>query len=150
MPSAVEVFRRHMARVGVRNVSALAGAAEAMRAAAALGLRVLVVTSKIQPLAEATLANAGLRCDEIVGDRWGAGKAAPLRAGAAIAFVGDNPADMLAAGAAQVVGIGVTSGSSSRDELSAAGASVVLSSLRKLPAQLPSVVSAAGAAVAGR
>jgi phosphoglycolate phosphatase-like HAD superfamily hydrolase len=51
--------------------------------------------------------------------------------GAAVAYVGDHPADMLAAVDARVTGIGVTSGSTSTDELYRAGASTVLDSLEQ-------------------
>jgi phosphoglycolate phosphatase len=143
LPAAVEVFREHMTHIGVMNVAPLPGAAEAVASARAHGLRVLVVTSKVRRLATATLDHAGLAVDHVVGDVWGADKASPLRAAAAIAFVGDHPADMVAAGRAGIAGIGVSTGSSSPAELAGAGAAVVLASLGELPALLPELSSAA-------
>jgi phosphoglycolate phosphatase len=53
-----------------------------------------------------------------------------------VAYVGDHPGDMLAAAGAGVPGVAVTSGSSTADELMAAGATVVLESLRDFAAWL--------------
>jgi len=90
---------------------------------------VLVVTAKIRPLAVETLRHAGLVVDVVVGNVWSDGKAAPLRDEAALAYVGDHPGDMLAAAAAGVPGVAVTSGASTAEELVSAGAAVVLESL---------------------
>src|SRR2546421_4558243 len=57
MAHAVQTFRKHMAEVGVVNVDALPGAQAAMEAAHSRGHHVVVVTSKIEPLALATLQN---------------------------------------------------------------------------------------------
>lgn len=132
LPAAVARFREHMAAVGVMNVAALPGAAELTDAVRQAGFRVVVVTSKIEPLARATLMHAGLAADMVYGDVWAERKAVPLAASGAVAFVGDHPADMLAARAAHVFGYGVTTGSSSADELSAAGASCVVPGLHDL------------------
>lgn len=133
---AVELFRAHMARVGVTDVRPLPGAAAAVGAARAAGHSVVVVTSKIEPLAAATLANAGLQSDAVFGGVWSRDKAGPLRASGAVLFVGDHPADMVAAQEAAVPGVGVTSGSSTAQELRAAGAAWVLGSLEEFPGWL--------------
>ena len=138
LPSAVARFREHMARVGVMNVLPLPGAADAVEAARSLGHQVVVVTSKIRPLAVETLRHAGLAVDTVVGDVWSHGKAAPLRAAAAVAYVGDHPGDMRAAVDAGIPGVAVTSGSSTRAELAGAGATVVLGSLAEFPGWLQS------------
>src|SRR5436305_7203886 len=78
MAEAVATFRRHMAVAGVTGVDPFPGDAEAIEAVRAGGALVVVVTSKITPLAEATLANAGLTADVVAGDLWAAGKALPL------------------------------------------------------------------------
>lgn len=137
LPAAVARFREHMAAVGVMKVVALPGAAELTDAVRQAGFRVVVVTAKIEPLARATLMHAGLAADMVYGDVWAERKAVPLAASGAVAFVGDHPADMLAACTAGVSGYGVTSGSSSADELSAAGASYVVPSLHDLVGRFP-------------
>ena len=125
-----------MARVGVMNVTPLPGARDALAAARAAGYRAIVVTSKIRPLAVSTLEHAGLDVDAVHGDFWSAGKAAPLREADAMAYVGDHPHDMVAAARANAVAIAVASGSATADELYAAGAAVVLTSLEGFPAWL--------------
>lgn len=75
LPGAVKQFRVHMARVGVMNVVPLPGAASAIAAARVHGRRVIVVTSKIRPLALATLHHAGLEADAVFGDLWAESKA---------------------------------------------------------------------------
>lgn len=141
LDDAVADFRRHMARVGVQGVVAFPGAAEAVAAAHATGHQVVVVTSKIEPLAVATLRNAGLAVDAVFGGVWADGKSEPLRTARAVAFVGDHPADMVAAGGAGVPGFGVTTGASSRAELLAAGAAHVAESLAAFPAWLDEVLA---------
>lgn len=129
LPGAVSAFRAIMAEVGVMDVSPLPGAAEAIAAARAHGLRVIVVTAKIAPLAVDTLRHAGLAADLVVGDLWADQKAVPLRQEGAVAYAGDHPRDMSAALEAGVPGYGVTTGASTRDDLVAAGADEVADSL---------------------
>ena len=136
MPDAVARFRAHMTRVGVFNVIALPGAADAIAAARELGLRVLVVTAKIERLAVETLRHAGLSVDEVAGNVWSAGKAVPLRAAAALAYVGDHPHDMHAATLAGIPAVGVPSGAATAAQLTAAGATTVLDDLRAFPGWL--------------
>jgi phosphoglycolate phosphatase len=136
LPDAVQSFRRHMADVGVVNVDPLPGAGAAVEAARASGCRVVVVTSKIEPLALETLRHAGLGVDRVFGNVWAVGKAAPLRETDAICFVGDHPADMHAAASASIPGFGVTSGASTGAELAKAGAAHVAASLTEFPAWL--------------
>lgn len=136
LDDAVQTFRRHMADVGVLGVVALPGAGAAMDAVRAAGHQVIVITSKIEPLALATLANAGLVADRVFGNVWAEGKAEPLRVCDAVCYVGDHPGDMIAATTAEVPGFGVTSGASSRDELIAAGAAHVEPSLVRFPTWL--------------
>ncbi|HET6815649.1 MAG TPA: HAD hydrolase-like protein [Mycobacteriales bacterium] len=133
LPQAVTRFRQHMAKVGVMNVAPLPGAAAAIGAARAAGYGVLVVTAKIEPLAVATLANAGLYADKVFGNVWAEGKAEPLRSCKAVCYAGDHPGDMFAAARASVPSYGVTTGASTREELVAAGATHVSTSLESFP-----------------
>ena len=139
LPDVVQRFRRHMAEVGVLGVDAMPGAAAAIDAVRAAGHEVIVVTSKIEPLARATLANAGLKADDVFGNVWAEAKAEPLRLRRAVCYVGDHSADMAAASAAGVPGFGVTSGATTRDELFAAGAKHVAASLDEFPAWLDAI-----------
>jgi phosphoglycolate phosphatase len=139
LPDAVQGFRRHMAQVGVLGVAAMPGAMAAIEAARAAGHDVVVITAKIEPLARATLANAGLAVDEVFGNVWAEGKAEPLRLRRAVCYVGDHSADMVAAGAAGVPGFGVTSGATSRGDLLAAGANHVAASLDEFPSWLDGI-----------
>ena len=110
------------------------GAVEALEAVRALGLRVVVVTSKIARLARLHLDHLGLAVDELAGDLYAEGKAAALVEHGVRWYVGDHAADMIAARTAGVPGIGVTTGPCSMDELRAAGATYVLPDLAALPA----------------
>ena len=74
--------------------------------------------------------------DAVFGDAWRDGKAEVLVEQGAQAYVGDHVHDMDAARLAGVIGVGVTTGPSSADELRDAGASVVLSSLEDFPGWL--------------
>lgn len=141
LAESVDRFREHMARVGVMNVVPLPGAVAAVAAARSQGLDVIVITSKTRHLAVATLQHAGLDVDEVYGDLFGSAKAKPLQSTRAIAYVGDHPADMLAAVKASVTGIGVTSGHSSQADLLNAGATTVLASLEQLPDYLVATTS---------
>ena len=134
LDDAVAAFRVHMARIGVTDVLALPGAERAIDDVRRRGASVVVVTAKITYLAEATLHHAGLVADVVAGDVWEAGKAVQLVQHGADLYVGDHPADMRAAAAAGIPGVGVASGGSSAEELRAAGAEIVLGSLHGLPA----------------
>ena len=121
----------------------LPGAREALDAVRARGGRVLVVTSKIGRLARLHLDHLGLAVDELAGDLFAEEKATALREHGATHYVGDHVADMVAAGAAGVPGIGVATGPCSPEELRAAGAEVVLDDLTGFPAALDGMIQLA-------
>ncbi|MBM2618053.1 HAD family hydrolase [Actinoplanes sp. LDG1-06] len=112
------------------------GAVEALAAVRSLGLRVVVVTSKLGRLAALHLDHLGMVADELAGDLFAEGKAAALVEHGVRWYVGDHVADMVAARTAGVPGIGVTTGPCSADELWDAGAAYVLKDLTALPALL--------------
>jgi len=112
------------------------GAREALAAVRALGLRVVVVTSKLGRLADLHLEHLGLPVDEVAGDLFAEGKAAALTEYGVRWYVGDHVGDMVAARTAGVPGIGVATGPCSADELRAAGAAYVLPDLTGFPALL--------------
>jgi phosphoglycolate phosphatase len=107
----------------------LPGAFDAVAAVRERGGRVLVVTAKRGDLAVLHLEHLGLKVDGVVGLAWADGKARALRAAGAVGYAGDHEADMAAARAAGIPGVGVTTGPCGAQELLAAGASVVLAEL---------------------
>ncbi|MEU4238825.1 HAD family hydrolase [Actinoplanes sp. NPDC026619] len=109
------------------------GAIEALAAVRELGLRVVVVTSKLGRLARLHLDHLGMVVDELAGDLFAEGKAAAVTEHGVRWYVGDHTADMIAARTAGVPGIGVTTGPCSAHDLRAAGASYVLPDLVPFP-----------------
>jgi phosphoglycolate phosphatase len=109
------------------------GAIGALAAVRELGLRVVVVTSKLGRLAQLHLDHLGMVADELAGDLFAEGKAAALTEHGVRWYVGDHVADMLAARTAGVPGIGVATGPCTVDELSAAGAAYTLNDLTGFP-----------------
>jgi phosphoglycolate phosphatase len=112
------------------------GAVEALAAVRELGLRVVVVTSKIGRLAELHLAHLGMTVDAVVGDLFAEGKAAALTEQGAHWYVGDHVADMVAGRVAGIPCVGVATGPCSPGELAEAGATYVLKDLTGFPALL--------------
>ncbi|MFI5894344.1 HAD family hydrolase [Actinoplanes sp. NPDC051513] len=112
------------------------GALAALAAVRELGLRVVVVTSKLGRLAHLHLDHLGMVADEVVGDLFAEGKAAALTEHGVRWYVGDHVADMVAARTAGVPGIGVTTGPCPAGELRAAGATYILPELTAFPALL--------------
>jgi uncharacterized protein len=109
----------------------LPGAVESLAAVRAEGGRIVVVTSKIEPLARLHLEHLGLVVDAVVGDAWADGKAAALREYRADVYVGDHVADVRAGAAVTMVA--VATGACTAAELADAGADVVLASLTRFP-----------------
>ncbi|MET7948753.1 HAD hydrolase-like protein [Micromonospora sp. NPDC005324] len=141
--SAVRVYRELYPAYAITPTLLLPGAREAIDAIRARGGRVLVVTSKIGRLARLHLDHLGLAVDELAGDLFAEQKATALREHGATHYVGDHVADMVAAAAAGVPGIGVATGPCSADELRAAGAEVVLDELTEFPAALDRMIQLA-------
>ena len=122
------------------------GAAAALAAVRELGLRVVVVTSKLGRLAALHLEHLGLVADELAGDLFAEGKAAALTEHGVRWYVGDHVGDMVAARTAGVPGIGVATGPCSTDDLWAAGAAHVLPDLTGFPALLRRIAVGPGPA----
>jgi phosphoglycolate phosphatase len=120
------------------------GAREALAAVRALGLRVVVVTSKLGRLARLHLDHLGMAVDELAGDLFAEGKATALVEHGVRWYVGDHVADMVAARTAGVPGIGVATGPCSAGELRAAGAAHVLPDLTGFPALLGEIAVGSG------
>lgn len=110
----IEAF---VARLGppVRQITLMPGAADLAAQLRRRGGRLIVITSRIQPIAEVCLASARLVPD---------------------AVIGDHVLDMEAALAAGVPGIGVTTGCHDAKALEEAGATAVVASLSTVVAAL--------------
>jgi phosphoglycolate phosphatase len=126
---AVARYRALYPRYAIAPSRLLPGAAEAVATVRERGGSVMVITAKRADLARLHLEHVGLAVDRVEGLAWAGGKARALRVAGAVGYVGDHVADMAAAVAAGVPGIGVSTGPCSAAELSAAGASAVLSDL---------------------
>jgi phosphoglycolate phosphatase len=136
VPAAVARYRALYPHHAIAPTVLLPGAADAVAAVHRLGGRVVVVTAKRADLARLHLAHLGLTVAGVAGLAWRDGKARELRAAGAIGYVGDHVADMAAALAAGIPGIGVTTGPCSAADLRAAGASLVLPDLIGFPTWL--------------
>lgn len=134
-----ERYRAIYAELAIEAIPALPGAPEGLVAANDLGGS-LVITAKNAANAQLHVDHLELPARQVVGDAWRDQKAVVLRDHGAAAYVGDHVHDMDAARLAGVPGIGVTTGTSSADELRAAGAKVVLDSLRDLGRHLPNLL----------
>jgi phosphoglycolate phosphatase len=134
VPAAVDIYRAHYRRFLVPLTSLLPGAPEALAAVRAAGAQVAVITAKNPVAARLSLESVGLTADVLHADAHGPEKAAVIAALGAAVYVGDTPADMLAAVTAKAHPVGVATGSFSADELRAAGAGDVLGSLTDFPA----------------
>jgi phosphoglycolate phosphatase len=131
---AMRLYRTHYLQLLAPLTTLLPGAAEALAAVRAAGARAVVITAKPAVTAWLSLDSVGLAPDELFADAHGPEKAAVLTDLGAAVYVGDTPADMLAAVAAGARGVGVATGSFSAGELRAAGAADVLASLAGFPA----------------
>jgi phosphoglycolate phosphatase len=138
---AMRIYRAHYLRLLGSLTTRLPGAAEALAAVRAAGARAVVITAKPEVTARLSLDSVGLVIEEIFADAHGPEKAAVLAGLGAAAYVGDTPADMLAAVTAGAHPVGVATGSFSADALRAAGAADVLPSLAGFPALYAEIAS---------
>jgi phosphoglycolate phosphatase len=139
VPEAVSRYRALYRDHAIEPCVAMPGAAEAVAAVHERGGRVLVVTAKRGDLARLHIAHLGLPVDEVTGLAWQEGKARALREAGAVGYVGDHTADMAAARAAGVPGVGVATGPCTPADLLAAGASLVLDDLTGFPTWLAGI-----------
>ena len=114
----------------------LPGVADALAAVHAHGGRSIVVTAKAAWLAQLHVDHLGLDVDAIHGGAWQEGKTEAMLADGITIYIGDHVHDMVAARGAGATGVGVATGTSSPQELTDAGAEVVLDTLEEFPAWL--------------
>lgn len=141
-------FRALYPRHAVTASPILPGAAESVAAVRGFGGRVVVITGKYAPNARLHLDHLGLMVDALVGWTWAESKATAIVEHRLGVYVGDHPADMAAARKADVVGVGVTTGGWSAEQLIQAGAQVVLADLTGFPLWLVARQEAFGEAAA--
>lgn len=134
----VAMYRSMYAHHAIGPAIVLPGAREAIEAVRRAGGRTVVVTAKNRAHAQTHVEHAGLPVDVVVGDVWGAGKGAALLEHDASIYVGDHVLDVSGARVAGAVSVAVVTGPSSAQELSDAGADVVLADLTLFPAWLES------------
>ncbi|MEV6161355.1 HAD family hydrolase [Streptomyces sp. NPDC052052] len=115
---------------------ALPGARESVAAIRERGGRAIVVTAKHRPNAELHLAHLGIEPDAVIGGLWAEAKGTALREHGADVYVGDHIGDVRGARTAGALSVAVTTGPCDADELRAAGADVVLSTLTEFPSWL--------------
>ncbi|MEV0153051.1 HAD hydrolase-like protein [Micromonospora sp. NPDC050686] len=137
---AVRAYRELYPAYAITPTLPMPGAVAAIAAVHERSGRVMVVTSKIGRLAKLHLDHLGLAVDELAGDLFAEEKATALGEHGATLYVGDHVADMAAAGAAGIPGIGVATGPCTGDELRAAGARLVLDDLTGFPAALDRII----------
>ncbi|MFE7704448.1 HAD family hydrolase [Streptomyces sp. NPDC057486] len=115
---------------------ALPGARESVAAIRERGGRAIVVTAKHRPNAELHLAHLGIEPDAVIGGLWAEAKGEALREHGAHVYVGDHIGDVRGARTAGALSVAVTTGPCDAEELRAAGADVVLSTLTDFPSWL--------------
>jgi len=129
-------FRELYVELGVPGTHLLPGARASIDAVRAGGGRVIVVTAKYEPNARRCLTQVGIEPDAVFGWRFAEAKGETILAEGVGVYVGDTPNDVRAALAGGADAVAVSTGPHDDDELHAAGATVVLSSLVEFPAWL--------------
>ncbi|MDW3845484.1 haloacid dehalogenase-like hydrolase [Micromonospora sp. BRA006-A] len=140
---AVTLYRELYPAYAITPTVPMPGAEAALRAVQARGGRTMVVTAKMGRLAKLHLDHLGLPADELAGDVFAEQKAVALREHGATLYVGDHVADMAAARAAGIPGVAVATGPCSADELTEAGAYLVLDDLVEFPRALDRIIGLA-------
>jgi phosphoglycolate phosphatase len=136
IPAAVQAFRAAFLNEGLARLQPLPGAAELAAALQAGWGQLVVITSRITPIARACLEAVNLTAAVVVRGVTGLQKAEPMVAHEVHLYVGDHPLDMKGARAAGVPGIGVSTGAHTQAQLLAAGAAWASDSLTPIAAAL--------------
>ncbi|MES5821703.1 haloacid dehalogenase-like hydrolase [Streptomyces sp. RG80] len=136
IPAMADLYRSLYPSIAITATPALTGAREAIAAVQAAGGRAIVVTAKYEPSAKLHVEHLGLAPDAVIGDLWAEQKAEALREHGASVYVGDHLGDVRGARTAGALSVAVATGPCSAEELTAAGADVVLADLTEFPAWL--------------
>lgn len=140
-------YRRRHDEPGAPPVTALPGAADALAAVRAAGGRTAVVSAKVAPAVQRVLGETGLAplVDVVVGSRFAEAKGEALAELGATGYVGDHPGDVVAARTAGAESLAVLTGTSTEEQLRAAGAVAVVADLAAFPRWLAGHVARLGA-----
>lgn len=135
VPRWADRYRELYPLIALDLVTAMPGAYDAVEAANKVG-RTILLTAKHAPNARLHVERLGLPVGEVFGGAWREAKGVVLREQGATTYVGDHVHDMAAARLAGIVGVGVTTGPSTEDDLRDAGADTVLTTLEDFPGWL--------------
>ncbi len=124
-----DLYRSMYPEHAIAGTVMMPGARRAVEAVQAAGGRAVVVTAKYEPNAELHLKHLGIPADAVVGNLWAERKAEALREYGADIYVGDHVGDVRGARTADALSVAVATGPCSAEELSEAGADVVLRDL---------------------
>lgn len=133
IPAMSDLYRELYPSYAITGTLAMPGAREAVGAVQAAGGRAIVVTAKWQPNAELHMEHLGMAPDAVIGNLWAEQKALALREHGASVYVGDHTGDVRGARIAEALSVAVPTGPCSAEELSEAGADVVLGDLTEFP-----------------
>jgi len=131
--ATADLYREIYPAYAVTGTLAMPGAREAIAAVQAAGGRAIVVTAKWEPNAKLHMEHLGMAPDAVIGNLWAERKAEALREHGASVYVGDHVGDVRGARVAEALSVAVPTGPCSAEELSEAGADVVLGDLTEFP-----------------
>ncbi|MER7565956.1 haloacid dehalogenase-like hydrolase [Streptomyces sp. NPDC097941] len=129
----VDLYRELYPSYAITGTRAMPGAREAMDAVQAAGGRAIVVTAKWEPNAKLHMKHLGMEPDAVIGNLWAEQKGEALREQGASVYVGDHLGDVRGARIAGAFSVAVPTGPCSAEELTEAGADVVLGDLTEFP-----------------
>lgn len=129
--AAIVRYREIYAKEGIPKTGLLPGARDAIQAVKDSGGQTLVVSAKLDASVMLVLGVVELEIDHVRGSLFAEAKGDALMEYGADIYVGDHVGDVKGALAAKAVAVAVSTGPSTKEELEAAGADVVLSSLEE-------------------
>lgn len=132
MEEAVRLFRTAFLEQGLAELTPLPGVMDFVRVIESRGSKLVVITSRVQRVAEACLQAVDIPCSVVAGGLTGHEKASAIAQHDVQVYIGDHQLDVVGAHTAGVPVIGVTTGSHSRSELIDAGAEMVVGSFVEL------------------
>jgi phosphoglycolate phosphatase len=127
--AAIKRYREIYAEEGIPKTGLLPGARDAIQAVKDHGGQTLVISAKLDASVMLVLGVVDLPIDHVRGSLFAEAKGDALREYRAQIYVGDHVGDVKGALAANAVAVAVATGPSTREELEAAGAHVVLPSM---------------------
>lgn len=133
IPAMSDLYRELYPSYAITGTLAMPGAREAIGAVQAAGGRAIVVTAKWEPNAKLHMEHLGLEPDAVIGNLWAEQKGVALREHGARVYVGDHTGDVRGARIAEALSVAVPTGPCTAEELTEAGADVVLADLTEFP-----------------